>query len=1077
MLIKTFYTTFTQSLYWTIMRTRLFSLTIFLATLTTLAGSAQDAGMHYVYFADGKVWGYPKDFVKEIKQDANTHALILTNDSTISWAAGEVISISEVAPEYPQFTSFKLDDKRNDQLYRDVEATVSANEVTVSVNGIGKYLTPSFAMDMAGSVAYVDDKEQISGESRLRFANEVTYTLGHPNYQRLSIEKISEEVWSEPETRTKEIELTTDMLYTNAPSGRNEGLDKMLDGVPNTIFHSTWTNDPVYGSPDVSQQVYVSVELPYAITDFQFYYMGRTDASKYNVYEWKIEASSDGVWWTQVATLDETDGVPFSGSGVSYTSPSIPLGDSYSHLRFTASRVGYKNYLCLSEFRLYEVVSEGGEPELIHPAQYTYQMVPMGREVPVNVEWFTDYATSVPSIHINIDNGEMVSSKEYYLNAHITFEGNGVWDDYDFEDSVKIKGRGNSSWSSYAYAKNPYRLKFEESQKPFGMKKGKNWNLIPQAQRGSLMTNPVAHKIARMVGMQTANDVVPVELYMNGEYRGSYYFTQKVGMANNSVDFDDESRAVLFELDTYYESGQFDSYSYGLPVNIKDPEFGEDETLLDYYDIKDEFNRFETAVYNNANYERFVDMDMLVRYMLVNDLVLNTELGHPKSTFLSREDMGHMSRRYVFGPAWDFDWAYGYEGSSSYCVSGETRDLFSYVNGVGASFYSDILRSSEWVQYRYSQLWEEFMDKHLDELIDFVDDYYAYARSSFVNNSSKWGDGSNYDSNVANMKSWLAQRAHYIKNSLTPYTSYAWEPFSYGDLNTDGGITQEDIECMLDFLFESPSDWADEHQADADVDGEISLSDLPWIALLLKDEQVYQTRSHLIYTTLWNDEEIEADGGHDFDIDDIPTLAIPYRNDAMSTPMRVIASGELGLSVTKQSGEWAVDVSLANSTPYIAFSMDFVIPEAFTLSDGDASISLSSRTAGSSFVVTGRWLGNDIYRVIGYSTDCMAMSDSQGVIFTLALKGTSSLVPEVYSLDIKNVHFVTENAFTEETSSTSISFDVDELPTESAPMMQSPIRPIDIYDTHGRLVRKQATSLNGLSRGVYIVNNRKMVVK
>ena len=117
------------------MRTRLFSLTIFLATLTTLAGSAQDAGMHYVYFADGKVWGYPKDFVKEIKQDANTHALILTNDSTISWAAGEVISISEVAPEYPQFTSFKLDDKRNDQLYRDVEATVSANEVTVSVNG------------------------------------------------------------------------------------------------------------------------------------------------------------------------------------------------------------------------------------------------------------------------------------------------------------------------------------------------------------------------------------------------------------------------------------------------------------------------------------------------------------------------------------------------------------------------------------------------------------------------------------------------------------------------------------------------------------------------------------------------------------------------------------------------------------------------------------------------------------------------------------------------------------------------------------------------------------------------------
>lgn len=1053
------------------MRTRLLSLTILLATLTTLAGRAQDAGMHYVYFADGKVWGYPKDFVKEIKQDANTHALILTNDSTISWAAGEVISISEVAPEYPQFTSFKLDDKRNDQLYRDVEATVSANEVTVSVNGIGKYLTPSFAMDMAGSVAYVDDKEQISGESRLRFANEVTYTLGHPNYQRLSIEKISEEVWSEPETRTEEIELTTDMLYTNAPSGRNEGLDKMLDGVPNTIFHSTWTNDPVYGSPDVSQPVYVSVELPYAITDFQFYYMGRTDASKYNVYEWKIEASSDGVWWTQVATLDETDGVPASGSGVSYTSPSIPLGDSYSHLRFTASRVGYKNYLCLSEFRLYEVVSEGGEPELIHPAQYTYQMVPMGREVPVNVEWLTDYATSVPSIHINIDNGEMVSSKEYYLNAHITFEGNGVWDDYDFEDSVKIKGRGNSSWSSYAYAKNPYRLKFEESQKPFGMKKGKNWNLIPQAQRGSLMTNPVAHKIARMVGMQTANDVVPVELYMNGEYRGSYYFTQKVGMANNSVDFDDESMAVLFELDSYYESGQFDSYSYGLPVNIKDPEFGEDETLLDYYDIKDEFNRFETAVYNKANYERFVDMDMLVRYMLVNDLVLNTELGHPKSTFLSRENMSHMASRYTFGPAWDFDWAYGYEGTSSYCTSGATRDLFSYFYEPGTYFYSDILRSSAWVQYHYYKLWEEFIDKHLDELIDFVDDYYAYARSSFENNYYLWNDGYNYENNVDRMKTWLRERAHYIKNSLTPYDA---EPFTYGDINGDGNINSIDVECMLTYLFDIDEKGMDYEQADADANGNVSLSDLTWLNLLVEEKQGEQARSRR-NVALWSIEGENADC-YDFDIDEMPTLT-PAQSSAMrSTLMRSTEEERLSLNVTPSWGKWNMAVSLTNTTPYIAYSMDIILPEAFTLSDGETDITLAPRAAGT-HVTTCHHISENRYRVIGYSESNAVLQDNEGELFTLTLHGTSSLIPNTYSVSVENVLFVTANAFEETMADARMSFEVtkEQLTGIASSTEQAPYRPVDVYDVHGRLVRKQATSLNGLGSGVYIIDQQKVV--
>lgn len=1059
------------------MRTRFLLLGMLLMSLLAMSVKAQNPGTYYIYFSDGRVWGYPKEYVKSLNNDGKEYMLTLVNDSVISWQSAQVDRISEEEPQFPQFTAFEFDDKLNDQLYRDVEAVVTSEFVTATVSGIGKWLTPSFEMDKPGAVAYVGGKEQESGVSRLRFANEVVYTLGHPDYKRLSVEKISDEVWSEVETGTREIELTVDMLSTNEPAASNEGFSNLFDGVNTTIFHSRWES----AGADVSQPAYISVELPRSVSELQFWYVGR-DNVKYDIYEWTIEASNDGYWWDEVITLDESYGLPASRTGYEFTSPAIDLGGEYRYLRFTASRVGHKNYLCLGEFRLYEVTGFISEPELLQPAQYAFQMMPMGREVPVNIEWLTDDATSVPCIYIDIDGGEMVSSKDYYLDAQITFEGNGVWDEYDFQDFVKIKGRGNTSWTGSAYGKNPYRLKFEESVKPFGMKKGKNWNLIAQRQTGSLMTNPVAHKIARMVGLQTANDVVPVELYMNGEYRGSYFFTQKVGMANNSVDFDDESQAVLFELDTYSETGQFRSYSYGLPVNIKAPEFAydygygdwvpTDETNLDYYGIKDEFNRFETAVYYNSNYERFVDVDMLVRYMLVNDLTLNTELGHPKSTFLSREDMGHMSRRYVFGPAWDFDWAYGYEGSGSYCVSGEARDLFSYVQGVGARFYSDILRSSEWVQYRYSQLWEEFVDKHLDELIDFVDDYYAYARSSFVNNASVWGDGYNYDSNVANMKSWLRSRANYIKGSLSPSVYYDREPFSYGDLNTDGGITQEDMEFMLDFLFDSSSDWADEHQADVDVDGEVSLSDLPWIALLLQDE-TYQARSRRD-ATLWDDKDA---GAYDFDIDDMSTLAIPCRNDAMSAPMRVITSGELGLSVTKRSGEWDVDVSLANSTPYIAFSMDFVIPDAFTLSDGDTSISLSSRTASSSFMITGRWVGNDVYRVIGYSAGCMAMSGDQGVIFTLALEGTSSLATEVYSLDVVNVHFVTENAFSEEVPSTSISFDVDDLQTGSAPIMQGSSWPADVYDTRGRLVRKQAVSLRGLSRGVYIVNNRKVVLR
>lgn len=859
-----------------------------LVVLFTLAFSvinAQDTNNRYLYFADGAVWGFPNESVKDIVNDAKGCTVTLINDSVLTWAAGEVTSVSDRAPEYPQFTEFKLDDKLNDQIFEDVYATVNPNQVTAQVGAIGKYLTPLFKMDRSDAVAYVNGKEQVSGQSRLRFADEVVYTLGAPNYRRLSMEKVSDEVWSDPEAGLAEVALTEDMLSTNAPTSfADESLGMMLDGEPSTLFHSTWSRDPVY-NVDLSKQVYVSVALPYSLSEFQFYYMGRVGTTQYNVMEWVIEASNDGLQWDYITSFDESAGIPYNIAGGTFTSPTIVLGDSYSHLRFTATRVGYKNYLCLAEFKIYEVVGEGSKPELLQPARYDYRMVPMGREVVVDIDWLTDAASSVPRIDIDIEGAQIVTSKDYYLNAHIRIQGNGVWG--DFEDDVQIKGRGNSSWStpSYSYEpKNPYRLKFASSVKPFGMKKGKNWNLIAQKQFGSLLTNPVAQKVARMVGMETANDVVPVELYMNGEYRGSYFFTQKVGMANNSVDYDDESQAALFELDSYWEDGQFISDSYNLPVNIKDPEFGEDETLLDYEGTRAEFNRFETAVYNNQNFERFIDIDMLVRYMLVNDLILNTELGHPKSSFLARENLNRFDSKYTFGPAWDFDWSYGYEGTSSYCTSGATRDFFSYHSGKpGNRFFQQLLRSSDWVKYHYYQLWTDFIDNHLQELIDYVDDYYAYASSSFEHNAEIWGDGSTYSYNthVANMKSWLEERARHIKNSLTPYSAVH---YSYGDINADRAISKKDVEYMLSHLLDSPKNGTQFDQADVDVDGKVSVNDLVWVNQLVGDTERQQVRSRSRFDEWELDVEEEETG--DFDIDDMPMLVGPQTGISNSPSVR-----------------------------------------------------------------------------------------------------------------------------------------------------------------------------------------------
>ena len=72
--------------------------------------------------------------------------------------------------------------------------------------------------------------------------------------------------------------------------------------------------------------------------------------------------------------------------------------------------------------------------------------------------------------------------------------------------------------------------------------------LLANAQKGSMMTGAIGMKAAQLMGCAAANHLVPVELYINGDYRGSYTFTEKIGLHNNSIDLENESRAVLLDM-------------------------------------------------------------------------------------------------------------------------------------------------------------------------------------------------------------------------------------------------------------------------------------------------------------------------------------------------------------------------------------------------------------------------------------------------------------------------------------------------------------------------------------------------
>jgi len=431
---------------------------------------------------------------------------------------------------------------------------------------------------------------------------------------------------------------------------------------------------------------------------------------------------------------------------------------------------------------IYYVLAPKGCTILTKEPDNKYFMHPYGRVVRVHVDWLTDRA-EVPTIYINTYDGQPITSKDYFKDAEITIDGHGIFPSMP-KTEVQIKGRGNSSWS---WPKKPYRLKFEEKVKPLGMTKGKSWVLLSNYQTGSMMSNAIGMKAANLMKAAAANHIVPVDLYLNGEYRGSYNFTEKVGLSNNSVDLEDDSAAALLELDSYYDepSGQkFRSTPYNLPINIKEPDFSEGTTTLTLETISSSFNNFMATLYRGKDISKHVDIEQLVRFMMVNELILNYEFYHPKSTFCYRESFESDTSKYVFGPVWDLDWAFGYERAGNYFRNEATNNY--WLNGPNmevVQFVRDLRFKYAPLGDVYKSLWKEFMDNDLEELLEYCQDYYDFAHNSFDENRKKWNDNTNYEKQVQEATNWLGTRANAIYedilNDVRPDTPDPVEPVEF----------------------------------------------------------------------------------------------------------------------------------------------------------------------------------------------------------------------------------------------------------------------------------------------------------
>ena len=608
--------------------------------------------------------------------------------------------------------------------------------------------------------------------------------------------------------------------------------------------------------------------------------------------------------------------------------------------------------------------------------------VPFGNDYTVNVNWLIDNATAVARIDINIDGGvtEIKNTmKDTYQNATFTLTGNGAFEDMT-NVPVQIKGRGNSSWPNNDTSKRPYRLKFEKKQKPFGLAEGKSWVLIANAQNGSFLTNAIAHKIAAMIGVPYTNHSVPVEVYLSGSYKGTYMFTEHRSIGNNSVDIDDET-GYLLELDTNDKGDDkadvisadnddiyFNSSNITLPVVIKDPdlvdwagEYGQDAAKQRMTDIKTDFNKLTAELKKQsatADLGSLMDLDAAARYILVYDLSLNNEAGHPKSVFMWKENfwnedgsLNENAGKMMMGPVWDFDWAFGYGKShyySYYSYFDKKRkttswptlnkyDLYDGSPAYGRNFFAGITVNNEFKRHYYN-VWNEFMknDAMLTELADYIQAYYDYAKPSFNNSVTNKKDSSyDYAKQVTDANTWLKDRATNIKGNLTASNVDDLAFPTVGDTDVNGVLTVRDIAVI-------GTNYDNDKKADVDANGTAGNAADKDAAAAIVAAAGYLPPMHYYQTGM-----VAA---------------------TLSAGNVEVAPGE--------SATIPVSLSLNNSTALRAMQAEIVLPEGVTLNSVTKGNGISSMKL--LFVEA----GEGVYRVVVYGTDTNN-TFGNGVLFNL----------------------------------------------------------------------------------------------
>ena len=153
-------------------------------------------------------------------------------------------------------------------------------------------------------------------------------------------------------------------------------------------------------------------------------------------------------------------------------------------------------------------------------------------------------ATGLPSMAVTLQDyvGADAIQKEVYTNATF-YLGGGDSDVCPYTQTTPvlvaatIKGRGNSSWK--LDEKKSYTLKLDKKTALLDMAASKNWALVANYEDKTLLRNMMGYYFATEAGVPVVMQVRPVDMWIDGEYWGTYNLTEKIEIEPDRVNITD----------------------------------------------------------------------------------------------------------------------------------------------------------------------------------------------------------------------------------------------------------------------------------------------------------------------------------------------------------------------------------------------------------------------------------------------------------------------------------------------------------------------------------------------------------